>query len=1022
MAAEADLFRLSPYQQYLDTLHAGSPGFVTTAVIDVGRRASRPQLADALTRLAARHDMLRATLARMPGLDRAVLAVRPVDATEGITLTDDSGRNLRLGVIEVRIDGVGSGWRIGFSASGLVADAQSLRILQSELADLLAGREPRPETPLPFVQYSEWQHALSERGGARRRSLGPATALPRPRLARNGPARSPVYGPAELTRVLSGTLPEGVGTSATLLACWAVLLWRLTGASPVWTAVGIDERFRAPLEGTFGQLTPYVPVAVPVDASNRLRDVAKLASEVLAQARVESPAWRPPARRCPFGFDESPPAALRHVNGEAVHLRAPTARIEPFELALTVEAGAEGTRLRLRGDPSCYDEAALATVADSLGTLVNDALEHPDRRVDRLRLVSPGALRHLRDELTGPSSAAPVPDLIQRFEMQVKRAPGRLAARAGAESVTYAQLNLRANRLARRLQECGVRADGVVGVLLPNSVGLLVSLLGVMKVGAAYLPLDTALPPGRVRVMLADAGVDVVVTVSDLAGIVDQSLTVLCLDRDLDRLNLLPGTDLGIHPPGESLAYVLYTSGSTGRPKGVMVTRAGLANYATWAGEAYGLHQGWGTIVHSPPTFDLTVTSLLAPLSVGQSVHLVPASDGVESVVRAVREVGDVTLLKLTPSHLTLLRHIIDDETAARIRCLVVGGEVLLPDDVVAWQAKSPGVRIMNEYGPTETVVGCSWWEVRPHDRMSTSVPIGLPIPNTTLRVLDDDLSALAPGCIGELFVGGMGVARGYLREPRLTAERFVPDPQPEKPGARLYRTGDLVFHAGPTGLHFTGRRDRQVKIRGHRVELEEVEVALTDHPGIANAAVELHRNRGGGDRLVAYVVAHEGATLTLAAMRDHLRSRLPEIMLPSALTLLSRWPVNAHGKLDRAALPPPAFDRGASSAPFVAPAGETERRVAAVWAEVLGLSEVGVLDNFFEIGGDSFSIVKMAARLKELSGAAVPVTRAFEFPTVRSLARSLDQPGPGAAVEIGAARAARRSFRATLAQGRGRR
>ncbi|MGH9038057.1 MAG: non-ribosomal peptide synthetase, partial [Acidimicrobiia bacterium] len=410
-------------------------------------------------------------------------------------------------------------------------------------------------------------------------------------------------------------------------------------------------------------------------------------------------------------------------------------------------------------------------------------------------------------------------------------------------------------------------------------------------------------------------------------------------------------------------------------------------NYARWAGQAYRISEGRGTIVHSPPTFDLTVTSLLAPLLVGQAVHLVPVSDGIESVVRAVGDVEDVTLLKLTPSHLRLLRGMLGTGSAARIRTLVVGGETLPGDEVAAWRALSPGVRIVNEYGPTETVVGCAWWESRPSDDAAAPIPIGFPIDNTMLWVLDDEFGPVPAGCAGELFVGGRGVARGYLGDPRLTAERFLPDPHAETAGARLYRTGDRAWHAGGSGLRFAGRTDRQVKVRGHRVELDEVEITLAGHPAIATAAVQLHVDSHGGARLVAYVVPRHGETLDLERVREHLRDRLPAYMLPAGLVTLSCLPVTANGKLDRSALPPPEFDRSGSSVPFARPTNEQERLVAAVWAEVLGLPEVGALDNFFEIGGDSFSIVKVAARLEELTGTAVPVARAFESPTVRSLA-----------------------------------
>ncbi|MEW5926223.1 MAG: amino acid adenylation domain-containing protein [Gemmatimonadota bacterium] len=444
-----------------------------------------------------------------------------------------------------------------------------------------------------------------------------------------------------------------------------------------------------------------------------------------------------------------------------------------------------------------------------------------------------------------------------------------------------------------------------------------------------------------------------------------------------------------------SLAYVIYTSGSTGRPKGVAVTHGGLGNYLRWAAEAYGLDGGEGAPVHSSLGFDLTVTSLLLPLVAGRRVVMVPDSLGVEALAEAVRAERDLTLVKLTPRHLALLgEQLAPDEAAGRTRTFVVGGESLAPEDMAFWRRYAPATEIVNEYGPTETVVGCCVRRIAAGDVLSGAVPIGRPIANTRLYVLDRGLEPVPTGVAGELCVGGAGVSRGYLGRPGLTADRFVPDPFGGEPGARMYRTGDRARWLAAGELEFLGRADFQLKVRGFRIEPGEIEAALLEHPGVREAVVTA-RGEGAGRRLVAHV-AGEGAA-DAARLREALRARLPEYMVPAAFVALERLPLTPNGKVDRAALPDP--ERGGPADGYAPPRDETEAALCRLWGEVLGVERVGVRDNFFELGGDSIVSIRVLARARVL-GLECTLPDLFRHQTVEALAAHLGGGGGGARVE----------------------
>ncbi|MGZ3459985.1 MAG: amino acid adenylation domain-containing protein, partial [Archangium sp.] len=528
---------------------------------------------------------------------------------------------------------------------------------------------------------------------------------------------------------------------------------------------------------------------------------------------------------------------------------------------------------------------------------------------------------------------------------------------------------------------------------------MVIGLLGVLKAGGTYVPLDPSYPYERLAYVLEDSGARVLVAHSGLREqLPDIGGPRVCLD-ELD-LSGEEGTDLGVPVDADQLAYVLYTSGSTGRPKGVMVTHGGAVNYLVWSREAYGAADGAGAPVHSPLGFDLTITSLLTPLMAGGRVVLVPEGKAGEGLANVLRSGTDYSIVKLTPTQLSLLEaQLADIDVSGRVRCFVVGGEALTAAALTFWRERAPRTRIINEYGPTETVVGCSIFEVGPETRLESAVPIGRPIANTRLYVLDAHLVPVQVGVTGELYIGGAGVARGYSQRPELTAERFVPDPFASTPGQRLYRTGDLVRWRADGQLEYVGRIDEQVKLRGFRIELGEIEAVLAEHKAVREVAVTV-REDGGDRKLVAYVVPHDVAPEPLE-LRHWLLKRLPEHMVPSVFVALDALPLTPNGKVDRRALLALEANMVATgSVAYVAPRTPVEERLAEIFAQVLGVPQVGRESDFFALGGHSLTATQAIVRIRDVFHIEMPVGRLFDAPTVAALAEHVERAiGSGAGV-----------------------
>jgi amino acid adenylation domain-containing protein len=579
------------------------------------------------------------------------------------------------------------------------------------------------------------------------------------------------------------------------------------------------------------------------------------------------------------------------------------------------------------------------------------------------------------------------------FERQVDQTPDATAAVFGTQWLTYRELNERANRLAHYLIARGVGPEVRVGLCLDRSLDLLVGLLGVVKAGGAYVPLDPSYPADRLAYMLEDSAVPVVITQEALRAspatsraasiFIDSGWSEIatCSERNTAR-EILPA----------AIAYVIYTSGSTGRPKGALIQHRGLSNYLLWAAQEYRADAGNGVPVHSPIGFDLTVTSLFVPLICGRKVSLVPQDQGVGALGEVLSGDSDWTLVKITPAHLDLLARQISPRAAAgQVRTFVVGGEALRGESLAFWREHAPATRIVNEYGPTETVVGCCVFAFPVGEAPDGPIAIGKPIANTQLYVLDEEGQPVPVGVPGELYIGGAGVARGYLNQPALTSTRFVPISGLGGEPQRVYVTGDRVQWRADGNLEFLGRVDEQVKIRGYRIELGEIESVLASYPGVREAVVLAREDTPGDRRLVAYLV-WEREPADPAALRAYLKNKLPEYMVPPVSVTLQTLPLTANGKVDRKKLPPPVVASAPPPESIEDSVDPLELQIRSAWQDALRLPSIGLDDDFFELGGHSLHALVVVRRLEQSLGKDLPLSVMLRARTVRQLATLLRQ------------------------------
>ncbi|HEX8391103.1 MAG TPA: amino acid adenylation domain-containing protein, partial [Longimicrobium sp.] len=899
----------------------------------------------------------------------------------------------------------------------IVSDGWSLGVMGRELEALYTafreGRpDPLPPLPLQYADFAVWQREWlsgerlqQEAAWWRERLAGAPAALElptdRPRPAApsgRGEPRVVVIPEAVANGLRQLALAEGATLFAVLLGALRVVLARHAGQDEVVLGTTIAGRTRAEVEGLIGFFINSLALRTDLSGDPTFRELVRREREtvldafqhqdlpferVVEELRLPRDLARAPVYQVMFSLHNTPAGGggpLPELRLEPLGLDAETVRFD-----LSVEAAEFGGPIAVRAlfATDLFDARSIELILGRYLGLLERAAADPDRRLSDLPLMDEEErVRVVREWNDTALAFDDTATLAALFQAQADRTPDATAVTDGAREVTFRELDESATRLSRVLRRRGAGPESRVGILLERGIEPVAALLAVLKAGGAYVPLDPEHPDERLRAVLRDGGIRVVISQSALRAAADRAgASVVCLECDRAEIAAESTERLPETATAENLAYVLYTSGSTGTPKGVAVRQRSVVNLLHALRRA--VHGGNGealrVTLNGPLTFDTSVKQWIQLLD-GHALAVVPQEvryDGAALRTHLLRVRADV--LDCTPAQLRLLLDAAGPEPLGPGRVLV-GGEAIDPELWTALAARTDAA-FFNVYGPTEATVDTTTLRI---SGAHPSPSLGGPVANVAAYVVDSGLRPVPAGVPGELLIGGAGVARGYLNRPGLTAERFTPDPF-GAPGSRLYRSGDRVRWRDDGTLAFLGRIDFQVKVRGFRIELGEIEALLLAETGVRQA-IAVVRGDGGDDRIVAYVVAEDESAGP--GLRARLAAALPPYMVPSAVVVLDHLPLTRNGKVDRAALPAPEYGGAAEHA---APVTETERRLAAVWAEVLGAERVGADDNFFELGGHSLLAARVIARVREGFGADVPLRALFETPTVRGLAVRVD-------------------------------
>jgi amino acid adenylation domain-containing protein len=666
-----------------------------------------------------------------------------------------------------------------------------------------------------------------------------------------------------------------------------------------------------------------------------------------------------------------------------------------FDLSLYTWADEQVLMFRLEYNTDLFDAATIGRMFGHLETLIEGIVTQPDRRLSELPILTKSERQQLLVEWNATQAEYAKDQCVHElFEAQVKRTPDAIAVVYEGRQLTYRELNGKANQLGHALKKRGVGAEVRVGICMERSLEMMIGVLGILKAGGAYVPLDPVYPQQRVELILEDAGVAVLVSrQEEVRRLRLQQAAVLCLDRDREEIEHQERENLGKAATPENLAYVIYTSGSTGKPKGVKIPHGAVVNLLNSIKDQQEIQEKDRLLAVTTLSFDIAGLELFLPLMVGACVEL--ASQEVRADGRQLGEklaTSGATIMQATPA---TWRMMLDSgwEGNRRLKILC-GGEELSRELAAALLAR--GGAVWNMYGPTETTIWSTTYRVKAEEG---PVAVGRPIANTQIYILNKYLQPAPIGIPGELYIGGSGVARGYHNLDQLTAEKFIGDPFSTEPGARLYKTGDLARYRADGNIEVLGRMDQQVKIRGFRIELGEIETILAQHDGVKQVVVVVREDSPNDKRLVAYVVFRNGQTATDSALKDFLRHKLPDYMVPTAFVFLETLPLTPNGKVDRRALPRPEENPQDRAAAYVAPRTDDEKMIANIWAGVLKLQQVGINDNFFDLGGHSLLATQVISRLGKQFGVVIPLRALFETPTVAGLAATilLTQPGQDA-------------------------
>jgi amino acid adenylation domain-containing protein len=797
---------------------------------------------------------------------------------------------------------------------------------------------------------------------------------------------------------------QGVTLFMTLLAAFQTLLSHYTGQTDIVVGTPIANRSRLEVEELIGFFVNTLVLRTDCSSDPTFRELLqrvkrtavdayahqevpfeKLVEELQPERNLGSlPLFQVMFRlqnfpRSSFGFPGLALSSVEVANGTA-----------KFDLSLSMREEPDGLKATLAYCTDLFDAATIARMLGHLQVLLDGIVADPDRSISALPILTEPERQQLLMQWNDRKRDYPQDKCIQElFEQQVKRTPHAIAVVFAEQQLTYRELNNRANQLAHYLQKLGVGPEVLVGICLERSLDMIVGLLAILKAGGAYLPLDPGYPKDRLAFMVEDAQVSIILTEVNSAGKLPPSeARVIRLDEDWKDIGQEATENPRFSSTPAQLAYVMYTSGSTGTPKGVEITHRGITRLLF--GGDYAQLDANQTLLHlAPAAFDASTFEIWGALLHGGKCVLYPECvPGPQGLGEIIKRQG-VTTLWLTAS---LFNAVIDEapQALSEVRQLLIGGEALSVAHVRRGLELLPHTEIINGYGPTEsTTFACCYRIPRKLEDNLRSVPIGNPIGNTKVYILDWQMNPVPVSVAGELYIGGDGLARGYRNRPELTAERFIYHSFDGEPGQRLYRTGDLARYLSDGNIEFLGRVDNQVKIRGYRIELGEIEIALSEHNGVREAVLFSSEDHPGDKQLVAYVVPKESAP-AVSDLREFLKAKLPDYMVPTAFIFLDTLPLTPNGKLDRNALPPLVRNPVGLDQIYVAPSNASEQAIADIWAEILGVKRPGVHDNFFDLGGHSLKATQVVSRLRKALQSDIPLRHMFEFPTIRELAAAI--------------------------------
>ena len=1064
-AATAPLTFAQQRLWFLNQLEPESPAYNESNAVRLCGSLDRDAFKRALNQIVLRHEVLRTAIVNVEGypwqvitnnrnVDLPVIDLQAVPTTdrdyeaqrliaETIRKPFNLSRDLMLRVLLLQLS---EQEHIFLVVKHHIAwDGWSSGILWKELTALYEAfnsGEPStlPQLPIQYADYAVWQREwlqgelLERQLSYWKKQLAGIGALqlptdrPRPSVRSYQGKRQTL----ELSKQLSQKLralsrQQGTTLFMTLLAAFQTLLYRYTGQEDIAVGCPIADRTRQELEGLIGFFVNTLVMRVDFSGNPTFRELLARVREValgayghqdlpfeklVEELQPERNLTHTPLFQVAFAYQNTPNHALE-IPGVHVTPVEKSVETTKFDLHLSANNADERIGATLYYATDLYDDVTIARLLSHLRVLLEGIVAHPDRRLSELPILTEGEKRQLLIEWNDTRRDYPKDKCIhQLFEEQVEKSPDAVAVVFENQQLTYRELNARANRLAHYLQKQGVGAESLVGICVERSLEMVVGLLGILKAGGTYVPLDPSYPKERLRFILEDAQVAVVLTQQRLANDLiedshpQSSIPVLSPSAPL-RINSVEGLDpqikvvcldaegkfiaeKGAQNPvtsvtPEHLAYVIYTSGSTGTPKGVEIQHRALINLVTWHQHVYNVTPTDRATQLAGPAFDASVWELWPYLTAGASIHIL-AQDvlAFPSKLLPWLAAEAITICFLpTP----LAEAVLEEPwpTGLVLRVLLTGGDKLhrRPHQALPFC-------LANNYGPTENTVVTTWAPVVTADS-DLSPPIGRPIFNTQVYLLDSCLQPVAIGIAAEIYISGDGLARGYLKQPDLTAEKFVPNPFSDQPGARLYKTGDLARYLPDGNIEFLGRIDHQVKIRGFRTELGEIEAVLIEHAGVQQAVVVAREDVPGDKRLVAYVVPNLGFMLTTSELHRFLKSKLPDYMIPYTFISLDRLPITPNGKFDRKAFPAPEQGRPELVESFVAARNPTEEALVKIWAKVLRLERVGVRDNFFELGGHSLLATQVLSRIRHAFAIEIPLRSLFDSPTVEELALQID-------------------------------